>query len=387
MRVTATLIRVRDQEHVWSQSYEREPTTLLGLQQELSTAIASQIRLRLSPARVNALARRQTASADAYDLYLRGRNFGNQRTPATTRRAIEYYEQATTLDPNYSLAWAGIADALSASPLNGDAPPLVVWPRAREAAAQAVRADPDLAEAQISLGCVKWLFDWDWPAAEAAFRRAIALDPSSAPAHWWLGHVLSQSGKHTESETIMRRARELDPLEPMTYAMSSQVAFQARDYAAALTHARHAIVIDPEFWIGYMQEGQAYEQLSQTDLAIDRFSQAARFSHGNSKAISIRGYLLAKVARQSEAREVLSTLEGVSRDRYVPPYAMALVHAGLNDREAMFEWLTRAYAARDVHLIFLPVDPKWDTYRGDSRFESLLKRCGFNRTPTTALPQ
>ena len=116
----------------------------------------------------------------------------------------------------------------------------------------------------------------------------------------------------------MRRARELDPLEPMTHAMSSQVAFQARDYAAAVEHARQAIVVDPEFWIGYMQKGQAYEQIGQTDLALEAFSQAARFSRGNSKAISIRGYLLAKVARVNEARDVLSTLEGLSRDRYVP---------------------------------------------------------------------
>ena len=178
-----------------------------------------------------------------------------------------------------------------------------MWPRAREAAAQAVRADPDLAEAQLSLGSVSWSFDWDWRAAERALRRAIALDPSSGRAHWKLGHVLSQSGRHGEAEPLMRRARELDPLEPMTHAMSSQVAFQARDYAVAVEHARQAIAVDSEFWIGYMQQGQAYEQMGETDLALEAFSQAARFSRGNSKAISLRGYLLAKVARVNEARD------------------------------------------------------------------------------------
>jgi tetratricopeptide (TPR) repeat protein len=301
----------------------------------------------------------------------------------TTRRAIEYYERAIALDPGYALAWSGLAFTYSASSINGDAPPLEVWPRAREVAVQAVRAGPNLAEAQLSLGYVNWSFDWDWPAAEAAFRRAVVLDPNNATAPRTLGHALSQSGRHSEALTAMRRARELDPLEPMAHALSSQVAFQARDYSAAVEHARQAIIVDPEFWIGYMMLAQPYEQLGKTELALEALTSAARFSGGNSKAISLRGYLLAKVGRANEAREVLRTLEAVSRLRYVPPYAMALVYAGLGEREAVFEWLDKAYAARDVHLIFLPVDPKWDPYRADARFEALLARCGFRRTART----
>ena len=377
LRITFKLIRARDQVQVWSESYDREPTTMLGLQRELSTVIAQQIRIRLSPERLDALARRHTRNADAYDLYLRGRYFGNQLTPATNKRAVEYYERATALDPNYALAWSGISDAFSASPINSDVPLLQVSARAREAAARAVRAAPDLAEAQYSLGSVNFLLDPNWPTAEAAFRRAISLDPRYTIAHVMLGHVLSQEGRRSEAETVTRRARELEPLNAMVHAMSSQVAFQGRDYPAAVEHARQAIVVDPEFWIGYMQLGQVYEQLGQPDLALDAFSNAARFSGNNSKAISHRGYVLAKTGRTKEAREILTTLEGVSRERYVPPYALALVHAGLGDREAVFEWLDRACAARDVHLIFLPVDPKWDAYRADPRFEPLLARCGL----------
>ena len=383
LRITSRLIRVRDQVQVWSASYDREPTSTLGLQQELSTAIAEQIRLRLSPERVAALTRRQTRNPDAYDLYLRGLNFANQRTPATTRRAIEYYERATALDPAYALAWSGIADAYSASPINGDAPPLEAAPRAREAAAQAVRADPNLAEAQSALGHLKFMLDWDWPGAQAAIDRAVALDPSYAPAHSTRGHILSQTGRHAEALSAMRRARELDPLYAMSHAMSSQVAFQARDYSAAVELARQTIVLDPEFWIGYVQVGQAYEQLGQTDRALEAFIKAGRLSGGNTKAVSLRGYLLAKVGQVNEAREVLTMLEAVSRERYVPPYAMALVHAGLGEREAVFAWLNKAYAARDVHLVFLPVDPKWDPYRVDPRFDALLDRCGFAHATRT----
>jgi TolB-like protein/DNA-binding winged helix-turn-helix (wHTH) protein/cytochrome c-type biogenesis protein CcmH/NrfG len=380
LRVTSKLIRARDQVQVWSQSYDREPTSVLALQRELSAAIAEQIRLRLSPERLDALARRKTHNAEAYDLYLRGRNFSNQRTPATTRRAIEYYERATTLDPDYALAWSGLAEAYSASPINGDARPLDVMARAREAAVQAVRADPNLAEAQTALGIFKFHLDWDWPGAETALRRAIALDPGYHPAYRMLGHVLSQTGRQGEAAAIMGRARELDPLFAMTHALSSQVALQARDYAAALRHAREALVVDPEFWIGYLMLGQAQLQLGKTDLAMEAFASAARFSGGNSKTIAFRGYALAKTGRTREARDVLKTLEAVSRERYVPPFAMALVYAGLGERAAVFEWLDRAYEARDVHLVFLPVDPNWDPYRADPRFVALLARCDFMRS-------
>ena len=157
----------------------------------------------------------------------------------------------------------------------------------------------------------------------------------------------------------------------------AQVAFQAREYPAAIEHARRAIRLESSFWIGHMQLAQAYDQLGKTDLALEALADAARFSGGNSKALSLRGYVLAKMGRVQEAREVLRTLEALSRERYVPPYAMALVNAGLSEREAVFEWLDKAYAERDVHLMYLTVDPKWDPYRADPRFDALLARCGF----------
>jgi DNA-binding winged helix-turn-helix (wHTH) protein/TolB-like protein/Flp pilus assembly protein TadD len=376
LRVTVTLIRVKDQEHVWSQSYERESTSLLGLEQELSTAIAEQVRGRLSPDHSKP-ALRQTQNADAYDAYLRGRYLESRRTPATNLRALQQYDRAIALDPNYALAWSSLAFTYAGSVINGDARPLDMWPRAREAAARAVRANPNLAEAQFVVGYVNWLMDWDWKAAETAFRLAIRLDGSNATAYRTLGHALSQSGRHVEAAAAMRRTRELEPLESISYALSAQVAFQAREYRAAVDYARHAVLIDSELWIGYAELGLAYEQVGENDLALAALTDAMRFSGGNSKAVAQRGYILAKVGRTNEAREVLSKLERDARQRYVPPYAMALVNAGLGQREAVFEWLNRAYAARDVHLIYLPVDAKWDAYRADPRFIALLAQCGF----------
>jgi TolB-like protein/DNA-binding winged helix-turn-helix (wHTH) protein/Flp pilus assembly protein TadD len=386
LRVTATLVRVRDQVQVWSQSYDREPTSVLSLQRELSAAIAEQIRLRLSPGRLESLTREQTQSPDAYDLYLRGRNFENQRTPATNRRAIEYYTRATELDPDYALAWASIARVLAASLLNSDASPSQVLPRAREAAARAAGTGPATAETQFALAYLKWCCEWEWAAAEASLRLALTLDPRAAQAHLVLGHLLSQMGRHGEAMLSTRRARELDPLSARMPALSSQVAFQARDYRAALDLARQAIVLDPELWIGHMMRGQALEQLGERESALEALTTAARFSGQNSKPLSLRAYILAKLGRTDEARGMLRTLESVSAN-YVPPYAMALINAGLGEQESAYTWLERAYDARDVHLIYLTMDPKWDSYRADPRFEALIVRCGFRRTATPAPSQ
>ena len=175
------------------------------------------------------------------------------------------------------------------------------------------------------------MLEWDWPAAETAFRRAIDLNPRYAWAHLSLGHTLSQSGRHSEALAAMRRARELDPQNPMAHALSSQVAFQARDYQAALDHSSQAIALDQGFWIGHIMRGQAFGQSGQPELALDALAVAARFSGANSKAVALSGYILAKAGRRDEAREGLTTLETLSRQRYVPPYAMAIVHAGLGE--------------------------------------------------------
>ena len=268
LRITSKLIRVRDQLQLWSQSYDRDAGSVLGLQEELSRAIGEQIRLRLSPERITAAARRQSEKPEAFDLYLRGRYFANQRTPATVARALEYYRQATVIDPNYALAWSGIADALTSRPINSDFPPLEVRGAAREAADRALRANPQLAETQTALGRVYFWLDWNWPAAEVAFRRAIDLNESSGRAQVMLGHVLSQTGRHPDAISALRRARELDPLDAMTHAISAQVAYQAGDYSSALEHARRTTVIDSEFWIGHTQQAQAYEQLGRHEAAL-----------------------------------------------------------------------------------------------------------------------
>jgi len=381
VRVTVSLLRVEDQAHVWSQLFDRESTSLLSLQQELSAAIAEQVRLTLSPDSLRGVQTRQTTNASAYDAYLRGRYQQHRRTADGNRQAVALFRQAIALDPAYALAWSDLSFAYAAGTINGDAPPSAVAGLAQEAARRAMAIDASLPEAQMAYGYERWLLGWDWAAAETALRRAVELDPSNGTGHRTLGHVLSQRGRQAEALAAMARARELNPLDSVTWALSAQVAFQARDVATAAVFSRRAIVLDPQLWIGYIELGQAYAAAGEPDLALEAIADGERVANGNSKVPTMRGYVLARMGRTAAAREVAESLTHPSPARYVPPYAAALVYAGLGDRAAMFAALEQAYAVRDVHLIYLPVDMKWDPYRTDPRFVSLLARCGFRAAP------
>lgn len=377
VRITSQLIRCKDQTHVWGSTYDRQLKGVLDIQRKLSAEIARHVQLQLNPTRLTSLGQPQAHDVEAYDLYLRGRHFWNQLSPPTTKRAIELYTRASQADPDYALAWSGMSDAYAAAPINGDVIPLDVWPRVRHAVSRAVTTAPDLAETQTSLGLLKFWLDWDWLSAVEAFRRAITLNPSYALAHRMLGITLSHMRVREQSLAAARRARELDPLNPSHYALSSQIAFASRDLELAVQLARQAIAIDPEFWIGHIQLGQALGQLGNAELALHALNEANRLSGGNSKTLAYRGHLLAKSGRSAEAKEVLKTLRSVSQDRYVPPYAFALVHAGLGDADLAMQWLERAYDARDVHLVFLTMDPRWNVFRSNRRFKTILQRCAF----------
>ena len=381
-RITARLIRVLDQVQIWSASFDSEPSSMLEFQRELCKAIAELIRLRLSPERLTSLERRQSRSPEAYDLYLRGRHFWNQLTPQTNRLAVEHYARAAELDPEYALAWSGLADAFASSPMNADAPPLEMGPLGRDAAARAVASGPEIAETQTSAGMVNYWLEWDWGASESAYKMAIALDPSYALAHRMLGVVLGSGGRHVEAREAMRRARELEPLQPMSHALSAHVALLARDYPTGLELARQATVVGPAFWIGYYQLAWAYERMGESERALDALKDAEASSGGNSKMISLRGYILAGMGRIDEAAQVLNTLKAIARERYVPPYAVALIHVGLREDAHALDWLEQAHKVRDVHLVWLPMDPKWDALRGEARFRDLLGRCGFTQPAT-----
>jgi TolB-like protein/Flp pilus assembly protein TadD len=376
-RVSSRLVRVSDQVQIWTDTYDRAPKDLLGLQSELGGAIAQQIELRLSPQRSVTIAHRQTSNPEAYDLFLRGRHYYNQMTPATIARALDCFARATALDSSYALAWAGIADAWASQLFSSDTRPSDVEAEARRAAEQALKHGKNVAEAHAAMALIHFLFDWNWPRAEATLRHALTLGPGDAPNYWMLGHAISQQGRHDEALAAARRARELDPLSALTHCMSAQIAFSARDMEAAARHSQDALLAEPDYWVAHWQLGQAYQQLGRTDEALEALAQASRLSNGNSKPISVSAYLLATNRRFDEARHCLAVLEGRAKDQYVPPIAFALAYAGLNDHERVFEWLERARVVRDVHLIYVPMDPKWDPFRVKEPFQDVLRRAGL----------
>lgn len=377
VRVTSKLIRAADQLQIWSATYDSEPRSVLAFQRELSTTLAQQISLQLAPERLDAMARRQAHNPEAYDAYLKGRYYWNLFTTATTRRAVECYHQATQLDPNYALAWSGLSDAYSSSPIHADARPRDVWDKARRAAEQAITAEPELAETQTSWGFMKFWLDWEWKEAESAYRRAIEIDPNYSLVFRVLGILLAHAGsREEEARNAMAKARALDPLQAMHHALSAQVAFLARDFRAALSFAQHAAVVMADFWVARFQMAQAYEGLGEYKSALEVLSRGG-VGGENSKMIALRGYVLAKTGRIDEAREVARALEGLARSIYIPPCAVAQVYAGLNDIDESFRWLELATEEHDVHLATLLEDSKWDALREDTRFSEVLKRCGL----------
>ncbi len=381
LRITSRLVRVSDETLGWAASYDGSPADLLRFERERCETLAADVQVRLSPERIARLQQRQTGSAEAYDLYLRGRHAWNQLTPATTREALRCFSTATEVDPDYALAWSGIADALVTGPITADVDPAAIRERATRAAVTAARVGPDLAEVQTSVGIVKFWLDWSWPAAETALRRAISLDPHYPFACRMLGHVLSQTGRHGAARLALQRAVGLDPFYAMHHALSAQIAFQAADFTGAIRHAERALEVDDRFWVGYHQLAQARERCGELNGALEALAPASQLSSANSKVESLRAYVLAAMGRHDEAVAALDELEARARSQFVPPYALALVNLGLGRLDIAYRWLEQAVAVRDVHLIYLPVDGKWDRCRHDAAFTRVIRACGFPTPP------
>ncbi len=384
IRVTSRMVRVADAEEVWSAGLNRALTNVIGVQQELSTAIAEQIRQRLSPEVAAAIARRQTQNPAAYALYLKARYEWNKLTPSATRRAIEYFDEATKLDPDYALAWAGLSWGSITSVRSADASPIEAAPIAKHALDEALRLGPDLVETQAALGYYRLFHDLDQQGAEQAARKAIELDPNSAFAYQLLGMSLMRQGSRVEALEMMQRARQLEPMFTLAFANSANLALSYGDVARAMEFARQAIAIDPDFWLGHHYLAGALRAQGQTDAALKEYEEAARLSDGHSITYKPRATILQQQGRQTELQALVDEARQRAATRYFSPYVLATLELKMGNKDAAFALLDYAVETRDPSLFGLKRNSDVAQLRDDPRFAKLVERCKCSPESVTA---
>lgn len=357
VRVTAQLVDARTDRHLWADTYERDVRDLMTLQTELVRAIGKEVRVRLTPQEDAGFRRVPPASSEVYELYLKGRYEWNKRTPEGLEKSLEYLQQATVMDPNYAVAYAALADAY----LNS-----ANYPKAQAAAAKAVELDESLGDAHACLARAKMYHEWDFAGAEREFRLAIQLNPNSAGVHHFYSHYLVTMGRFQESLAESTRAVQLEPLSVVMMEHLGWHYFYARQYDQLIETYRHVLEIEPDFREAY-RLGWAYEQKGMFDAAIALFQKAKRPPD--------LAYAYAGSGQIGKARNILEKLESQT---HPPSYEIALIYAGLKDRERTLAWLERAYKERSsFNLMTIKVEPRLDTVRADPRFQDLLRRIGL----------
>jgi TolB-like protein/Tfp pilus assembly protein PilF len=376
MRVTAQLIRVRDQTHLWAENFDRPPQSILDIHGEVGAAIAAHVQLELTPEGERHLRSQRSVNPEAYDHYLHGRYHWARLTPPELLKATAYFRKATQCDPEYALAYSGLADTLSAA-ITSEIPPKEVFPEAKAAIARALALDPESAEAHNSDATIKFWFDWDFDGAEAAARKAISLNANYFLAHLYLAHVLSNVGRHDEALQTIQQARVLDPFSLITNTMYGQFLYHAGQLPACIQQFRVTLDMEGRFWIAHICLAKAYQQQGMYSEALAACAAAWEFSGGNSEALSLAGYVHAVSGEKANAEAKIQQLLEQKAKRYVPAYSLALVFAGLGETETALQWLEQAFEDRDVHMPFL-LDHKWKGLRSDEHFRQILLRVGFS---------
>jgi TolB-like protein/Flp pilus assembly protein TadD len=378
VRITAQLIRVQDQIHLWAENYDRQLPGILDIHGEIGAAIADQVKLKLMGEEKRQLTRNTPRDAEAHDQYLRGRYHYARFNLLDAQKAVAYFQQARERDPSFVLAHCGLADALMVFTLSGDIATKKVSSRAKSAIAQALLLDPESAEAHTSDASIKFWFDWDFKGSELAARRAIQLNENYSLAHVYLAHVFSNTGRYDEAMAAIQQAMVLDPLSLFVGAMRGQFLYHAGRDAESVEQFNTTLGMEPRFWIGQICAAKVYEKLGMYSEALVACDLAGQFSGGNSEALSIAGYVHAVTGDRGKAEGYIQQMIERKKERYVPPYNVALISAGLGEHETALQWLGQALEERDVHMPFL-LDHKWDGMRGDSRFREIVVRAGFDR--------
>ncbi len=347
-----------------------------GYSEGTSSCIIDKISINMY--RKKLLAKRQTASREAYDDYVKGRLYRNKANEESLEKAIRYFERAIDEDPSYALAFTGLSDAYALMAFLNLVAPHEVLPKAKQAALKALEIDDELAEAHASLACIMKVYDWDWRGAEREYRRALELNSDCAEAHRSYAGFLSAVGRHQDALRENRKAQELDPTSCATSMEGAWNLYMAREYKAAQQQAFKTLEMEPNFAPAHFALALAYERMGKLKEAIAAFERTRSISGSNPATIAGLGHVLGAVGEKSEPRNLLRELHAISKRRYVSPYCFALLHAGLGEKDKAFEWLEEAVVTHDVWIVWLKTEPRFDNLRSGLRFQVLLGRIGLS---------
>jgi serine/threonine-protein kinase len=372
LRVTAQLVSAADGFQLWSRRYERNIDDVFAVQDDIAREIVNTLR-SASAGQPSFFRSGKPENLEAYSWYLRGRYHLNRQTGESLHRAVDCFEEALTLSPEYGPALSGMAVAWLYLGLFAVCPPIEALPKAREAAARALAVNEMDAEALASVACTKSMFEWDWTAAETLFTKALNAEPGGDfPKHLFAMFALTPLARFEEAFALIEEATRIDPLSLFVSASKTASLLSARRNAEAEAECRRALELDPDFWRPIVALGRCYEAQGRYDESIACFERGKRLSDRVPSAIGGLGRIYALAGRREEAFQELEELEELALHRYVSPWGKALIFLGLGD-DRVFEWLQRSYEEHTGWLMYLATDPRFDPLRPDPRFRSLLQ--------------
>jgi TolB-like protein/DNA-binding winged helix-turn-helix (wHTH) protein/Tfp pilus assembly protein PilF len=377
VRINARLIKARDQEHVWAHSYERELRDVLILQNEVASSISQEIALQLNAADQTQAATIRQIDPEAHEAYLKGLYFFDKFTESGMRTSIEYFRQAIAREPRYAPPYARMARAYGVLGNFSSLRPEDAYPKEKEAAQKALEIDGGFAEARTALGWAMLFYDRDWTGARQEFERAIELSPNLASAHQGYATYFVAMGEFDRAEAEILQAQQLDPVNLNIKGDVGWFRFFARRTDESIVQLKQVVEMDPNFAIAHVFLAYAYQQKGMFDEAVLEEQKAVTLFGGNEYRISSLGEAYARAGRKQEAQEVLARLKKASRDYYISPYNTGLVYLSLGQTDEALNWLEKAYNERFWMMVFLKVDPRWDSVRSHPRFVDIMRRMGF----------
>ena len=379
VHISVKLLHATPAQSSWEKVFASDMGDVSALHNQIAREIAQQIKVVVTPQEQARLTSAQKVNPQAYEAYIHGGYFREKRRETEYWKAIGYFKQAIDIDPNYALAYTGLAHCymLLGTFDTGARPPKDCFPQAKKAAEKALEINDALAEAHASLGYIKLVYDWDWAGAESEFRRAIELNSNYATAHHWYAIYFSTMGRVDQALAEINRARELEPLSiPINMAVGRHLLL-ARQYDQAIKQELKTLELDPNFPMARFRLGQVYVEKAMFGEAITEFQDALKLSGSNPRIIGALGHAYARSGQRRQAKKSIKELQKRSEHGYVSPSNFALIHIGLGDNDSAFDWLEQAFEERSSLLILLKVLPAFDSLRSDARYERLVRRVGF----------